>query len=323
VQRFTLAAAATTTTANVDLANTGVWTPAFVETAAGDKLGVSVYVKPSAEVNLSTGIYAYTAAQAGIASTDGPGVKCPAGVWTRVTATVTVTGATTRWARADLNFAAAAQALPAGFTLDVDGLLVEKADTVGAWFDGDSPGCEWVAGPLFARAWLPPAETAAQLAADAAADVAVTLKTVSSNVEQQPDKILAQVASTYVTQTRFTQVTDAAAAAALLTDQGLDVKISKATERVEQVNGAVVAETQARETLIRLGSAGVEVGESKAPTKTVYGASGLSIQVNGAEVASYLATGGVISDMTVQKTLRIGNRVWEPSPTGGMWVRKA
>ena len=174
-----------------------------------------------------------------------------------------------------------------------------------------------------AQATADTALATARDAVDAAADVAVTVETLQSTITQTEEKIRADVGATFVTKTALTQTTQSLSTSLTQTAEAIDVKISQSNERVAQINGAVVAEAAARETLIRLGASGVEVGKADSPTKTVLGNNGLSIQVNGLEVAQYTSTLATISNMKVSQSLEIGNRRIEPNPAGGMWIRKA
>jgi hypothetical protein len=165
--------------------------------------------------------------------------------------------------------------------------------------------------------------TEAQAAVDAAADVAVTVKTVESSILQLPTQILSSVQEGYAskqalaeeTLTRRTQVDQRA-------DEVL-IRVSATDETVRQVQGAVVAETHTREALIRAIVDGIEIGQTGSPTRTVYGNDGMSVRVDGTQVAVFRSGGAEVSQMRVRDTLQIGNRIIEANPAGGMWIRKA
>jgi len=158
VQRATLAAAATTPSGDQHCLYQSLWGTSTFSFKAGETVTISLYVRPSAVVQLRAGIYVYNISGGGAAHRPGPTtVTCPANVWTRISATVTETAATIAWAIPHMYWATTSQNLPAGFTLDVDAILIEKASTVGTYFDGEIDGCEWIPGPIYARTAVGPA----------------------------------------------------------------------------------------------------------------------------------------------------------------------
>ena len=156
-----------------------------------------------------------------------------------------------------------------------------------------------------------------------AANIAVTVETVQSNISQLPNQILTEVDSKYVSTTLAQKTTEILRSEMSQTATGIDVRIKQTNETVTSVSGAVVAEQAAREALIRMGVNGVEVGASDSPAKSVYGADGMKILVNGVEVANYKSTGAENSQMLIRDRLQIGNRIIEPNPNGGLWIRGA
>lgn len=99
---------------------------------------MSVYVRPSATISLRVSLQWLTSGGAGVSAVNGPNTSCPAGVWTRLTATGTPTNGTIAVVRPDIDWVANSL-LPAGFTLDVDGLQIGQVAFVGSYFDGATP----------------------------------------------------------------------------------------------------------------------------------------------------------------------------------------
>lgn len=163
----------------------------------------------------------------------------------------------------------------------------------------------------------------AQDAADAAADVAVTVKTVESNIAQLPDKILTEVSQTYTTKTALTQTAQSIRSEIAQSASDVSVRIQATDESIRRVNGAVIAEATARETVFRFITPGLEIGKTDSKSKLLCADDGIHVTVNGAETAKFADTGAEVSQMTVRDCLQIGNRVFEPNPSGGMWIRKA
>jgi hypothetical protein len=116
-------------------ARNGTTTPMLVSGVAGDQVTVSLYVRPS----VTGDIYANATlrlAGATVVGQNGTATSCPANVWTRLSATVTATGAYD-----DVQvyaIEATTNLLPVGATVDGTAYMAEVSSTLGDYFDGDT-----------------------------------------------------------------------------------------------------------------------------------------------------------------------------------------
>jgi hypothetical protein len=120
--------------------STGFTAGSTLAVVAGETYAISAYLyNDSATPKVAT---VRTLASPGFVTTDGELFTLPPRVWTRVSRVYTVPSGTTSLAP-DVTPVQSTPTWVAGDGLFGTGLLVEKAGTIGDYFDGDTPGCRW------------------------------------------------------------------------------------------------------------------------------------------------------------------------------------
>lgn len=144
---------------------------------------------------------------------------------------------------------------------------------------------------------------------------------LSSLIEQSADQIATMVASNFVTTDGLDTLAQQLSSLITQTATNVDFLFSQSTEQTQLVNSALQTTRQELQTMIRLTAAGVEVGRTANPVKTLVSPDGMSITVNGVEVAYFKSDEQLIDRARFLTSFRVGGFITEPDPKGGLWER--